>query len=335
MTNCPKPLITALHESEALAHAIATGAEIEFAPIEEREFEAGEFKLRPLVSVRGRTVFVVQSLAGCSEAPVAQRLLRLLFLLFGLKDAGAALTIAIVPYMAFARKDRRTQPRDPVTIRYVAQLLEGSGVDRVVTLDAHNSTALDNAFRIPIDQLSAIPMFVDYVARENGDEGIAVCSPDVGGVKRAQIFRELLERRLGREIGFAFIEKRRAGGSVSSGRVVGEVIGRNVIVLDDLCATGGTLIRAASALRNAGASAVQVAFTHAPLAVGLATLGADPDLARILLSDSVGAALPGVYASRVQVLPVAPLLTQAVARMLRGMPLAPLLDRWPVSEADQ
>ena len=156
----------------------------------------GEFKLRPLVSVRDRTVFVVQSLAGSADAPVAQRLIRLLFLLFGLRDAGASRLIALVPYLSFARKDMRTQPRDPVTTRHVAQLLESAGVDRLVALDVHNSAALDNAFRIPVDHLSAIPMFVRHFAEHMPAGEIAVASPDVGGIKRVQFFRELLQSEL-------------------------------------------------------------------------------------------------------------------------------------------
>jgi ribose-phosphate pyrophosphokinase len=218
-------------------------------------------------------------------------------------------------------------------MRYVAQLLEASAVDRVVTLDVHNPAALDNAFRIPVDHLSAIPMFVDHVARQFAGGRIMVASPDVGGVKRAQIFREFLERRLGREIDLVFIEKRRAGDVVSSGRVVGEVADRDVVVLDDLCASGGTLIRAAHALRGAGARTVQVACTHAPYAAGLAALAANPVLERIVLTDSVGSALqpqPASSADRLHILPVAPLLAQAVTRMSGGLPLAPLLDCWPV-----
>ncbi len=329
------PVLVALAETEALGLAISKAVGIDRVPIEDRKFEPGEFKLRPLASVRDRSLFVVQSLAGSADASVSQRLLRLLILLFGLKDAGAARTIAIIPYLAFARKDRRTQPRDPVTIRYVAQLLEASGVDQIIALDVHNPAALDNAFRIPVDHLSAIPMFVDYIAGQLPDARITVASPDVGGVKRAQIFRELLERRLGSVVDFAFVEKRRTGDVVSSGRVVGEVINRDVWVLDDLCASGGTLIRAANAMHAAGARAVHVAFTHAPFAAGLAALAADPAIARIVFTDSVGSALQpqrGTSERRFQTLPIAPLLAEAVSRLVSGRPLAPLLDRWPATD---
>jgi ribose-phosphate pyrophosphokinase len=332
MDPAPPSLLFALSESRTLGLDIARHAGLELAPLEERTFDEGEFKLRPLVSVRERTVFVVQTLAGSADVPVAQRLIRLLFLLFGLHDAGAARVTAIVPYLSYARKDRRTQPRDPVNARYVAQLLEATGVHRIVALDVHNPAAFDNAFRIPVDHLSATPMFVDHFAHGAPAGGIAVASPDVGGVKRVQVFRELLQERLGREVELAFIEKRRAGGVVSGGTVAGDVRGRAVIVLDDLCASGGTLVRAATALREAGAARVHVAFTHAPLERGLAALAASAVISEIVLTDSVGAAHVTESHSgdnRIAVLPVAPLLGEAVRRMLTGTPLVPLLQRWP------
>jgi len=136
------PRFFALSESRDLAVAVARDAGLEVSSPEERRYEGGEFKLRPLESVRGRTAFVLQSLAGTQDVPVAERFLRLLFLLNGLRDAGANQRVALVPYLAFARKDRRTQLRDPVNTRYVAQLLEASGIDRVITLDVHNPAAL-------------------------------------------------------------------------------------------------------------------------------------------------------------------------------------------------
>jgi ribose-phosphate pyrophosphokinase len=316
-----------LSESQKLGAEIAFRAGVDVLPLEERPFEEGEFKLRPLDSVRGRTVFVVQSLAGSKDAPVAQRLVRLLFLLFGLRDASAARVIALVPYLSFARKDRRTQLRDPVNTRYVAQLLEATGVSGLVCLDVHNPAALDNSFRIPMDHLSALPMFVRHFADRLPKGDLAVASPDVGGVKRAQIFRELLTKQIGRDVDLVFVEKRRAQGVVSGGTVVGDVAGRTVIVLDDLCASGQTLIRAAGSLRGAGAAAVHVAFTHAPLERGLLAVSNCEDIASVITTDST--AQPAAPAERLTELHVAPLFAEAVSRMIAGAPLAPLLHRWP------
>ncbi len=335
MSAPPAPLLFAPSESHGIGLRIAAAAGIALAPLEERSFEEGEFKLRPLVSVRGHTAFVVQSLGGSPQASIAQRFIRLLFLLCGLRDAGASSTVAVVPYLAYARKDRRTQTRDPINTRYVAQLLEATGVTRLVALDVHNPAALDNAFRIGVDHLSALPMFASHFAQRLRSEDFAVASPDVGGIKRVQLFRELLQRQLGRDIELAFVEKRRTGGTVSGGTVVGQIAGRAVIVLDDLCASGGTLLRAAAQLREAGAAAVHVAVTHAPLAAGVAALCAADSIADITLTDSTGLALqppPASAAVELTVLPVAPLLGQALARMTSGAPVSDLLERWPVPD---
>jgi ribose-phosphate pyrophosphokinase len=331
-----KPLVFAPGESRALGEAASERAGIELAALEEREYEGGEFKLRPLQPVRDRTVFVLQSLAGTQEAPIAQRLIRLLFLLQGLRDAGADRVVAVIPYLAYARKDRRTKPRDPVYTRYVAQLIEAAGTDRVVALDVHNASSIDNAFRIPVDHLSALPMMAAHFTQHLPAGKLAVASPDIGGIKRAQIFRELLERKTGREVELVFVEKRREGGAVSGGAIVGNVSGRAVVVLDDLCASGATLLRAAAALRAAGATSVHATVTHTPIETGLAALVAAEDIAQVVVTDSVGY-VPNLGASshreKITLLSAGELLGCAMARMVSGDSLAPLAEHWPLPTA--
>jgi ribose-phosphate pyrophosphokinase len=320
-------------ESHDLASSVSGHAGLQLAGLEERSFEGGEFKLRPLQSVRGRAAFVLQCLAGTARTSVCDRLVKLLFLLHGLRDAGARDRIVLLPYLTFARKDRRTQPRDPVNTRYLAQLLESAGADRVVTLDVHNPAALDNSFRVPVDHLSALPMIADYLVTRLPDTRLTVASPDIGGVKRAQIFREQIEALAGREVDLAFFEKRRAKGIVSGHTLVGSAQERTVVIVDDLCATGNTLIRAAEVCSRAGATAVYAAVTHAPNPSGLAAILANTSITGVITTDSVGfqfGPLPPEDARKLTVLSIAPLFGQAVRRMLAGQPLSPLLERWPV-----
>ena len=339
MPQITDPRLFALSECQALAATVGQSAGLALSPLEERRFEGGEFKLRPLASVRGCTAFVLQALAASEEVPTAERLVRLLFLLAGLKDAGAVQRIAVVPYLAYARKERRTQLRDPVNTRYVAELLETAGIDRLIALDVHNPAALDNSFRVPVDHLSALPLMVDHFARRIGAAPLTVVSPDVGGIKRAQIFRERLQLRLNREVEIAFIEKRRAQDVVSSGALVGDVAARQVIVIDDLCASGGTLIRAGELCRRTGAAAVHATVTHVPIAAGLAALLAAPSLTSVVVTDSVGLphatpAVPPAGDAKLVTLAVGPLFGTAIRRMTSGKPVAPLLERWPLAPED-
>lgn len=329
-----EPRFFSLSECHGLADACCGAAGLPLSAVEERPFEGGEFKLRPLVSVRDRPVFVLESLANGSGFSPADRLIRLLFLLANLRDAGARTRTAIIPYLAYARKDRRTQLRDPVNTRYVAELLEAAGVTHLITLDVHNPAALDNAFRVPVDHLSALPMMTDHYARRLSSGEPVVVSPDVGGVKRAQTFQELLEARLGHPVELAFVEKRRASGKVTSGRLVGSVEARHALIVDDLCATGGTLIRAAERCRAAGCASVHVAVTHAPLPEGLENLASSPAIDEIVVTDSTGATGPrsASLQTKLTTLSIAPLLGLAVRRIHERKPVAPLLSRWPLTE---
>jgi ribose-phosphate pyrophosphokinase len=215
----------ALSATRGFGERVAERLALPLGKHEEREFEDGEHKARPLESVRGRDVYVIQSLHGDVEQSANDKLVRLLFFLGALKDAGAERVTAVVPYLCYARKDRRSKPRDPISSRYVAALFEAVRVDRVVTLDVHNIAAYENAFRIGIDHLEARPLFVDHFAADALEGPITVVSPDVGGVKRADAFRESLERRLRRPIAGGFMEKRRSEGVVSGELLVGEVAG--------------------------------------------------------------------------------------------------------------
>jgi ribose-phosphate pyrophosphokinase len=295
---------------------------------EEREFEDGEHKTRPLVSVRGRDVYVVHSLFGDRRQSGNDKLCRLLFFIGALKDAAAARVTAVVPYLAYARKDRKTKARDPVTTRYVARMFEAVDTDCVLTIDVHNLAAFQNAFRCRTEHLEAAGLFAAHLAPLLGGDEVAVVSPDAGGIKRAEHFRERLARVLGRPVGAGFVEKYRSAGVVSGEQFVGEVEGRTAIVLDDMIATGGTIVRAARACRKHGASRVYAAASHGLFSGDAASTLADPVLDRIFVTDSVLAAALAdePLASRVDVVSSAALVAEAIGRMHTGGSVSELLE---------
>ena len=321
--------VFALNTSREFAEPIARALGTELADHEEREFEDGEHKSRPLENVRGRDVFVIQSLYGESEQSVNDKLVRLLFFLGALRDASAGRLSAVIPYLCYARKDRKSKPRDPVSSRYLATLLEAVGADRVITLDVHNLAAYQNAFRIPADHLEAAGLFVDYFAALAGDDALTVVSPDVGGVKRAEAFRQALEGRLGRAVTMAFVEKYRSSGVVSGGTLVGEVAGRRAIIIDDLISSGSTIIRAARACRDHGAVGVHAAATHGAFAHAADQVLADSLVDSVVITDTIPATQrlsSPVVLEKLTCLSTVALFAQAIERIHNGGSLVDLLE---------
>jgi ribose-phosphate pyrophosphokinase len=304
----------ALSESRPLGESIGAALGIPLSPHEERDFEDGEHKTRPLESVRGCDVFVIQSLYSEPGKSVNDKLCRLLFFIGALKDASARSVTAVLPYLGYARKDRKTKSRDPVTTRYVAQLLEAVGTDRVLTLDVHNLAAFQNAFRCPTDHLEAKELFVDYFAAHISNAEVVVVSPDVGGVKRAELFREALNQRLSRPAGSAFMEKQRSAGIVSGEALVGDVNGKAAIIIDDMISTGGTISRTAHACRRQGAQSVYAAASHGIFVGKADQVVADPALDSLVVTNTLPPFRldPELARNRLTVLDVAPLLADAI-----------------------
>lgn len=325
-----EPLLFAPQASRAFGERVAAALGIALSPMEEREFEGGEHKTRPLLGVRGRRVFVLQSLSGDAAGSANDRLCRLLFFIAGLKDSGAASVTACVPYLAYGRKDRRTRERDPVTLRYVAQLIEAVGTDHVIGLDAHNLAAFENAFRCPLDHLEAAPLLATHLAAGEDSAPVCIVSPDIGGAKRAQRVQEILASRTGREVGFALIEKRRSSGVVSGGeQVIGPVHATHAVIVDDLISAGTTLMRGVRACRAAGASRVSAFATHGvflPEAAQL--LGRDgPD--QLIVTDSILPTRIGDGDRAPVVLPVSALYAEAIRRICSGESVVALREFQP------
>ena len=315
----------ALNASREFGQRVADALGAPLARHEEREFEDGEHKSRPLESVRGRDVYVVHSLYGDPQQSVNDKLVRLLLLLGALRDASAGRITAVIPYLCYARKDRRSKPRDPVSTRYVAGLLESVGADAVITLDVHNLAAYENAFRIRAEHLEARKLFVEFFRSLAGDEPVAVVSPDVGGVKRAEAFRESLERRLGRAATRAFMEKSRSEGVVSGEAFVGDVAGRTAIVIDDIISSGTTLRRAIAACRAQGARRILAAASHGLFTAKAADLLTEPALEQLIVTDTVPPfRLDAAARAKLRIISVAPLFAEAIRRMHAGGSLVEL-----------
>jgi ribose-phosphate pyrophosphokinase len=233
-----------------------------------------------------------------------------------------------MPYLAYARKDRQTKARDPVSTRYMAQIIEAAGADAVVTLDVHNIVAFQNAFRIPAWHLDTRRLFIGRLLPDLAEGPLAVASPDPGGVKRAQLFREMLEERVGCPVSGAFMEKRRSAGVVSGSLLVGEVEGATALVVDDMISSGGTMLRAALALREHGARKVIALAGHGLFTGGAAEVLERPEVDRWLVTDSVPPFRlpPDLAARRVEIVSSAPLLAEAIRRLHEDGSLVELLE---------
>jgi len=264
-------MLFALDATRAYGEVVARQLGVALSAHEEREFEDGEHKTRPLVSVRGRDVYVIQSLYADPKQSVNDKLVRLLFFLGALKDASAGRLTAIVPYLAYARKDRKSKARDPVTTRYVATLFEAVGTDCVVTLDVHNLAAFQNAFRCRTDHLEAGTLFVEALVPLVGTDDLVVVSPDAGGIKRAEAFRERFAAAVKRPVATAFAEKYRSDGILTGEALVGDVQGKTAVIVDDLISAGNTMARAAKACRARGATRVLAVASHGVFATAATT----------------------------------------------------------------
>jgi ribose-phosphate pyrophosphokinase len=274
-------------------------------------FADGEINVQIEENVRGADCYVVQPTCR----PVNENLMELLIMIDALRRASAGRITAVIPYYGYARADRKTQPRMPISSKLVANLIVEAGANRVVTMDLHASQ-IQGFFDIPVDHLYAAPIVLDYV-KKKGLKDLVVVSPDVGGVERARAFAKRLNAQL------VIIDKRRPRPNEASVyNVIGDVAGKNCIILDDMVDTGGTLCKVADKIRAQGAQKVYAACVHGVLSGAAHDLIAKSSLEEMILTDSIPVhALAG---GKLTVLSIAPLLGEAIARNHQGKSISAL-----------
>jgi ribose-phosphate pyrophosphokinase len=290
-----------------LAEAICRHLETPLGQAHVTRFADGEVYVEILENIRGVNCFVVQP----TSTPVNDNLMELLVMIDALKRASAGSITAVVPYFGYARQDRKSKPRTPISARLVADLLTAAGVNRVLALDLH-AGQIQGFFNIPVDNLYAMPVLMDYLKSRVGPEAVIV-SPDAGGVERARAFSKRLETSL------AIIDKRRPSANVAEVvNIIGDVKGRDAIIVDDLIDTAGTLGAAARAVMEKGARAVYACASHGVLSgAALDRINKSP-LSELIITDSI---LPRPEVSacpKVKILTVSRLLGEAIKRIHLG-----------------
>jgi ribose-phosphate pyrophosphokinase len=311
----------ALAGSAPFGQRVARQLGTPLAAHEEKDFEDGEYEVSAPAAVRGGHACVVHALAGAPGQGSGERLCRLLFFIGALRDAGAARITAVLPYVAFARQDTRQQAGEPLTLRYVATLIEAAGADTVLALDVHNLSAFQNAFRCRTEHLDGSALFAAHFAAVAGTAEVCVVAPDGGGIRRAEGFRLALAQALGRPVALAFVEKHRHGSELTGDLMAGDVAGKLAIVFDDIIGTGGTMARAVTSCRERGAARVMAAATHAIFAGDAAGTLARAGLDDGAVADTVH---DGSRAGELfTVLDSSALFAQAIRCLHAGVPYTP------------
>lgn len=298
----------------ALAAEIAQHLDIPLGQIECGRFSNGEIQVRINESVRGCDAFVFQP--TCQ--PANETLMELLVIVDALRRASARRITAVMPYYGYARQDRKTRGREPITAKLVANLLTVAGARRVLTMDLH-AGQIQGFFDSPVDHLTAVPLLADYFLAKNLDK-VTVFSPDTGGVSRAGE----LARRLGAEIGI--IDKRRPQPNVAEVmNVIGDVKGRTVIMIDDMIDTAGTIVQGARALLDRGAKAVYACATHAVLSGPAYERLQDSPFTEVVVTNTIPLR-PDHNVRSIRVLSVAAMLGEAIRRIHEDASVSQMME---------
>jgi ribose-phosphate pyrophosphokinase len=285
----------------ALAREMCSQLGLELGEIKLKRFSDGEINLQILENVRGADCFVVQP--TCS--PVEFHLMEIFCMMDALKRSSAERITAVIPYYGYGRQDRKDKPRVPISAKLVASLLEKAGADRIMALDLH-AAQIQGFFDIPVDHLFFRPVMIDNFKSQN-IANLTVVSPDAGGVERARSVAKRLNAPL------AIIDKRREEANVAEVmNVIGDVEGRNCLIVDDLIDTGGTLVKGAEALIEFGATSVTACATHAVLSGPAVQRISESQIKEVIFSNSIPLSEEAKACGKIRQLSVAPLLARAV-----------------------
>lgn len=308
--------LVAGNSNRPLAEAISSALGIGLTRASIRRFSDSEIFVEIQENVRGEDVFLIQS----TSTPANDNLMELLICLDALKRASAQRVTAVVPYFGYARQDRKSSPRTPISAKLVANLIEASGANRVLTLDLH-AGQIQGFFDIPVDNLYAAPVMVDDIRLNYNNEPLMFVSPDVGGVLRARAMAKRFEADL------SIVDKRREGAGQSEVmNIIGDVEGRRCIIVDDIVDSAGTLCNAAAALKEAGAKAVHGYVSHAVLSGEAVARVSSSELESLVVTDTIQTTEAVEGADNIRVLPIAPLMAESILRISSETSVSSLFD---------
>ncbi|MBO1759415.1 MULTISPECIES: ribose-phosphate diphosphokinase [Dermacoccus] len=301
-----------------LAKAVAEGLGTQLVPMQAYDFANSETYVRYDESVRGCDAFVIQS----HTAPVNQWIMEQLIMVDALKRASAKRITVVAPFYGYARQDKKSRGREPISARLVADMFKTAGANRLMAVDLHTDQ-IQGFFDGPVDHLQALPVITDYVAKKYGDENLAVVSPDAGRIKVAEAWSKRLNGAP-----LAFIHKTRdvtrPNRSVAN-RVVGSVEGRTCLLVDDMIDSGGTICHAADALMNAGAESVVIASTHAIFSDPAVERLANSVAREVIVTDTLPITDEKKF-DKLTVLSIAPLLSQAIREVFEDGSVTSMFD---------
>ena len=276
-------------------------------------FSDGEIRVQINESVREKRVFVIQSLCN----PTNDNIMELLLLIDAAKRASAKEVNAVIPYYAYARQDRKDQPRVPISAKVLANLLQSVGTDRVVVVDLH-AEQIQGFFDIPVEHISALPLFADYLKKLNLQD-LVIVSPDAGGAKRAN----KLAKKLGAELAIIYKMRPRPN-AVEVFDVIGNVEGKNCVIVDDIVDTAGTLVAAADMLLQKGAKSVRACITHGVLSGPAVERLNNSKLEELVITDTIPTDDKPIAIKKV--LSIAPITAEVIRRVVEGIPLSILFE---------